>query len=143
MNLVTYRPTENSLYNFDSLWNRMLDGFLNDELVGWNAPAVDVHETDEDYVVEMDLPGRTEKDLDVEVKDNVLTISSRREEKNEDKKNGYLLRERREASFSRSFRLPQGVDAGKIQAAFKNGVLELRVPKAPESKPRRIQIAAN
>jgi len=142
MNLVTYRPTENSLFNFDHLWNRMYEGF-SDDVLGWNTPAVDVRETEEDYVVEMDLPGRTEKDLDVEVKDNVLTISSRKEEAKESKKNGYLLRERRESSFTRSFRLPEGVDAGKIQAAFKNGVLELHVPKAPEAKPRRIQIAAN
>jgi len=143
MNLVTYRPTENSLFGLDRMWNRMLEGFLDNDVLSWNAPAVDVRETDEDYVVEMDLPGRTEKDLEVEVKENVLTISSRSEEGKESKKDGYLLRERRETSFSRSFRLPQGVDAGKIHASFKNGVLELHVPKAPESKPRRIQIAAN
>ena len=143
MNLVTYRPTENSLFNFDSMWNRLFDGYTNDEVVGWNAPAVDVRETEEDYVVEMDLPGRTEKDLNVEVKDNVLTISSLKEEAKEAKENGYILRERRESSFTRSFRLPRGVDAGKIQATFKNGVLELHVPKAPEAKPQKIQIAAN
>jgi len=143
MNLVTYRPTESSLYNFDSMWNRMFEGYMNDEVVGWNAPAVDVRETEEDFVVEMDLPGRTEKDLNVEVKDNVLTISSLKEEAKDVKENGYILRERREASFTRSFRLPRGVDAGKIQAAFKNGVLELHVPKAPEAKPQKIQIASN
>jgi HSP20 family protein len=143
MNLVTYRPTEASLFGFDGLWDRMVDNYFTDGLEGWNAPAVDVREDGDHYLLEMDLPGRTEKDLEVEVKENVLTVSSSKEEKKEEKKNGYLLRERRESSFCRSFRLPEGADAGKIEAAFKNGVLELRIPKAPEAKPRKIQIAAN
>ena len=143
MNLVTYKPTERSLFGFDGMWDRMVDSFLNDGLTGWNAPAVDVRETEDNFLLEMDLPGRTEKDLEVEVKENVLTISSRQDEKKEEKKNGYVVRERREAGFCRSFRLPQGVDGGKIEATFKNGVLELRIPKAPEAKPRKIQIAAN
>lgn len=143
MNLVTYRPTERSLFDFDTMWDRMLQGFFTDEVPGWNAPAVDVRETEDSYLLQMDLPGRTEKDFEVEVKDGVLAISSRKEEKKEEKKNGYLLRERRESSFARSFRLPEGVDAAKIEAAFKNGVLELRIPKAPEAKPQKIQIAAN
>ena len=143
MNLVTYRPTENSLFSFDRMWERMAQGYYNDDVAGWNPPAVDVRETADTYLLEMDLPGRTEKDLEVEVKDNVLTISSRKDEKTEEKQNGYVLRERRESSFCRSFRLPVGVDATKIEAAFKNGVLELRIPKAPEAKPHKIQIAAN
>jgi HSP20 family protein len=142
MNLVTYRPNS-SLLQFDSMWDRMARSFFDDELEAWNAPAADVRETDDNYVLELDLPGRTEKDLDVEVKDNVLTVSSRKDEKKEEKKNGYILRERRSASFSRSFRLPEGVDAEKIAADFKHGVLELRIPKAPQAKPRRIAIAAN
>lgn len=143
MNLVTYRPTENSLFGFDGLWDRMVDNFLTDGLVGWNVPAVDVREYEDHYLLEMDLPGRTEKDLEVEVKDNVLTVSSKKEEKKEEKKNGYLLRERKESSFCRSFRLPEGADTAKIEASFKNGVLELRIPKVPEAQPHRIQIAAS
>lgn len=142
MNLVAYRPTA-SLLDFDGMWNHLVRNVFDGELETWSAPAADVRETDESYVLELDLPGRTEKDLEVEVKDNILTVSSRKEDKKEEKKNGYLLRERRSSSFTRSFRLPEGVDAGKIEAAFKNGVLELRVPKAPEAKPRRIAIAAN
>ena len=141
MNMVTYRPT--SLLHFDSMWDNLVRNVFEDDFAGWNAPAADVRETDEGYVVEMDLPGHTEKDLDVEVKDNVLTVSSRKEDKKEEKKNGYILRERRASSFTRSFRLPEGVEAGKIDASFKNGVLELHVPKAPEAKPHRIAIAAN
>jgi len=140
MNLVAYRPTA-SLLDFDSMWNHLVRNVFDGELE--NAPAADVRETDDNYVLEMDLPGRTEKDLDVEVKDGILTVSSRKEDKKEEKKNGYLLRERKTWSFTRSFRLPEGVDAGKIEAAFRNGVLELRVPKTPEVKPRRIEIAAN
>jgi HSP20 family protein len=143
MNLIKYRPTETSLFSFDRMWDQMVRGFYNDDVAGWNPPAVDVRETEDTYLLEMDLPGRTEKDLEVEVKDNVLTISSRKDEKKEEKKNGYVLRERRESGFCRSFRLPDGADAAKIEAAFKNGVLELRIPKVPEAKPHRIQIAAN
>jgi HSP20 family protein len=143
MNLVTYRPTERSLFSIDRMWDRMVQSFLDDGVVGWNAPAVDVRETEDTYFLEMDLPGRTEKDLEVEVKDGVLTISSRTEEKKEENKNGYVLRERKQAAFCRSFRLPEGVDAAKIHGAFKDGVLEVSVPKAPEAKPRRIEIATN
>lgn len=142
MNLVAYRPTA-SLLDFDGMWNHLVRNVFDGEVDTWNRPAADVHETEDHYVVEMDLPGRTEKDLDVEVKDNILTVASRKEDRKEEKKNGYILRERRESSFTRSFRLPVGVDAGKIEAAFRNGVLELRVPKAPEAKPRRIAITAN
>lgn len=142
MNLVAYRPTA-SLLDFDNMWDHLVRNVFDGSLESWKGPAADVRETDDHYVVEMDLPGRTEKDLDVEVKDNILTVSSRKEEKQDEKKNGYILRERRESSFTRSFRLPLGVDAGKIEAAFRNGVLELRVPKAPEAKPRRIAITAN
>jgi HSP20 family protein len=143
MNLVTYRPTENSLFGIDRMWDRMVRSFLDDDLTAWNAPAVDVRETEDAYHLEMDLPGRTERDLEVEVKDGVLTISSKKEEKKEEKKNGYVLRERKLAAFCRSFRLPDGVDAGKIQGAFKNGVLEVSIPKAPDAKPHRIEIATN
>jgi len=144
MNLVTYRPTEKSLFGFDKEWDRLVDSFFEGNLEGWNAPPVDVRETEDAYLLEMDVPGRSEKDLEVEVKDSVLTISStQKEEKKEEKRNGYVLRERRASSFCRSFRLPEGVDAAKIDAAFKNGVLELKIPKAPEAKPHRVQIAAS
>ena len=87
-------------------------------------------------------PAAAKKDRGA-LKSRLAQLKKAREQAKESKENGYLLRERRESSFTRSFRLPEGVDAGKIQAAFKNGVLELHVPKAPEAKPRRIQIAAN
>ena len=84
----------------------------------------------------------TEKDIDVNVSDDVLTISSERDDENEEKKKGYLLRERRMSSFSRSFVLPRNVDREHINAGIKNGILMLDLPKSESSRPKRIDVKA-
>ncbi|MBR6342134.1 MAG: Hsp20/alpha crystallin family protein, partial [Treponema sp.] len=82
------------------------------------------------YVLDMDLPGLTEKDVDLSLKDNVLTISSTQEEKKENKKNSeWIVHERTSSSFSRSFTLPDDVEGSKISASFKNGVLTITMPR--------------
>ena len=93
------------------------------------APAVNVEETDKSYVLEVAAPGLDKKDFKVDVDNNVLTISSRKENKREEKKNGYLRREFNYGSFSRSFSLPEDVEVDKIKANHKNGVLKVEVPK--------------
>ena len=143
MNLVKYRPTERDLLDVDRWFDRALGSFFDGEPASWEMPAVDVRESDEHYDLEMDLPGRSEKDFEVNVKDNVLSISSRKDEKKEEKRNGYLLRERRSSSFCRSFQLPADVDREKIHAEFSNGVLHLRIPKTAEAKARKIEVKAN
>ncbi len=80
--------------------------------------------------MEVELPGLSEKDVEVKLDNNLLTISSNRDEKKEEKKNGYVLRERRASRFSRSFVLPEGVDREKIAAEFKNGILHLASRKS-------------
>jgi HSP20 family protein len=82
----------------------------------------------------------SEDDVDIEIKDNVLTISGERKAESEQKGEGYHRVERAFGSFSRSLTLPQGVDAEKVDAKFDNGVLEVRVPKPAEAKPTRVQI---
>jgi HSP20 family protein len=93
--------------------------------------------------MEVELPGLTDKDIELKVEDNILTLSSKKEESKEEKKNGYLLRERRSAEFCRTFVLPNDADRAEIKAEFKNGLLEVSVPKKPEAQPRKIDVKVN
>jgi HSP20 family protein len=110
-----------------------------DEASSW-LPPVDVTETDDALVLHFDLPGLSQDDITVELNDNVLTVSGRRERKEEVSNEGFYRFERRFGSFSRSVALPQGVSDDDIAASYDNGVLEVRVPKPEEQKPRRIQV---
>jgi HSP20 family protein len=102
--------------------------------VGWaKAPAVDVVEKDKAYEITAELPGMEEKDIDVKFSDGVLSIKGEKREEREEKKKDWYLSERRYGSFQRAFRVPDGVDADKIAASFKNGVLTLTLPKSPEA----------
>jgi HSP20 family molecular chaperone IbpA len=140
--LINYKPAG----TFDLLgdFNRVLDSFFSDNTPVWKArtPAVNVREEENAYVLEAELPGLTQNDVDVRVEDNLLTISSSLSEKKEEKKNGYLIRERSQSSFKRSFILPQNVDKESINAKFKNGLLVLEMLKKKEDKTRSIEIKA-
>ena len=103
-------------------------------------PAVDVWETDTELMLSFDLPGIEEDQVSVELDDNILTVSGTRERKTEQTGDRFYRYERRFGNFSRSVTLPTGVDEEKITADFKNGVLEIHVPKPEEQKPRRIQV---
>jgi HSP20 family protein len=91
-------------------------------------------------VLRGDLPGMSEDDVDIEIKDNVLTVSGERKSENEEKGEGYHRVERAFGRFSRSLSLPQGIDPEKVEAKFENGVLEVQIPKPAEAKPTRVQI---
>jgi HSP20 family protein len=125
-------------------WNGLLDNFFTDTPV-WNTrtPAVDVREQENEYLMEAELPGLIEKDIELNVEDNILTLSSKKEESKEETKNGYLIRERRNHEFARTFVLPKDVDREKIKAEFKNGLLVVTIPKKPEAKPRKIDVKNN
>lgn len=101
------------------------------------TPAVDVKETDKSYVLEADLPGMSEKDVDVRVDGDTLILSSEKSEEKEDKDEGFLRKERTYHSFQRSFRLPQDVDKDKIDARFNNGVLTIDMPRTGEAGKER------
>ena len=134
-NLVTYRP--------HALFNEMERAFgrlTHDRTAFSNGPAMDIREDDEQYVLEAELAGLTEKDIEVKVENDILTLSRVVEEEKEDKKDGYVVRERRHASFRRSFYLPKDVDREKIVAHFENGLLSLQLPKAEKAKPRQIEV---
>ncbi len=104
-------------------------------------PAMDVVETDDHFVLRADLPGMSETDVNLELEDNVLTISGERKAEHEQGGEGYYRVERAWGAFSRSLTLPEGVDADAIQASFNNGVLEVRIPKPEQQKPRKVQIS--
>ena len=115
------------------------------EPVGW-FPATEISETQDEYIVTLDLPGMTKQDVTVEFENGALTIQGKREEerKEEQKDTRYHLYERAYGSFQRSFTFPTSVMPDDIKAEFADGVLKVRLPKAPEAKAksRKIEIAA-
>ena len=136
--LVKYRPYALSL--FDDM-DRVFRSFFDEDvlLTGSNL-RVDIREEDGTYLLEAELPGLTEKDIDVKVENDLLQIESKKEESKEEKKQGYLVRERRSSSYHRSFVLPKDADREKIEANFQNGLLTLSIPKTEAAKPRKIQV---
>jgi HSP20 family protein len=103
-------------------------------------PAMDLVETDESFVLRADLPGLSEEDIKIEFEDGTLTVSGERKAEHESKSEGYYRVERAFGSFSRSLTLPQGIDPEAVTANFDRGVLEVRIPKPEQRKPRRIEI---
>jgi HSP20 family protein len=107
------------------------------------VPAVDIREHDGHYTLEMELPGFAEKDVEVQVDGNTLSVASKKEVETREEsgtEGRFLLRERRMTTFNRSFTLPESADPEKISAHFRNGVLELELKKKPETKKRFISI---
>jgi HSP20 family protein len=106
------------------------------------APAVDIYETDEKLVIKVELPGLKKEDIDIEVRDNTLTLKGERKFEKEIKRENYHRVERAYGSFQRSFTLPSTVKQEAIEASFKEGILEISLPKAEEAKPKQIKIQA-
>jgi HSP20 family protein len=124
--------------------NRLFDSTFSNSgteaaLTTW-APAVDIYETENELVLKADLPDVNEKDLDVRVENNMLTVRGERKFENTVKEDKYLRVERSYGSFSRSFSLPSTVDTEKIHADYKNGVLSVQLPKRAESKPKQVKV---
>ncbi len=104
------------------------------------APSVDVYEDKDNIYVEADLPGFEQKDINLALKGDVLTISAQKEEKKEEKKKNYYRCERFQGKFYREVDLPASVEASKIKAVYKNGVLKITLPKKEEDKEKEIKI---
>jgi HSP20 family protein len=143
MAIVRWDPVR-ELDSLQGDMNRLFDRFFEGRAPNGGSrrwiPAMDLVETEGHLVLRGDLPGLTEDDVDIEIKDNVLTVSGERTSESEDKGAGYHRVERAFGRFSRSLTLPQGVDAEQVEANFDNGVLEVRIPKPAEAKPTRVQI---
>jgi HSP20 family protein len=144
MTLVRWEPFRElaALQNEMGRWMSQVAGGAtpgNGQSSTW-LPAVDVWETEDELVLSFDLPGVPEDGIAVELDDNVLTVSGQRERTSEQSNERFYRFERRFGSFSRSVTLPAGVRDEDVKADYTNGVLEVRVPKPEEQKPKRIQI---
>jgi HSP20 family protein len=124
--------------------DRVFDAFFGqtDQARRW-VPPMDLVEVDDHFVLKADLPGLTESDVNIEVQDGTLTISGERKAEHEQRERGWYRIERSFGSFNRSLTLPDGVDPDRIEASFRDGVLEVHIPKPEERKPRRISISSS
>jgi HSP20 family protein len=104
------------------------------------APAADVYETGEEFVVEVEAPGYDEKELSIEISDHTLAVKGSRCETAEEKRRDFALHERLERQFERRFILPREVDTEHVKAVFSSGVLEVRAQKLPTAKARQVAI---
>lgn len=146
---ITRRPDNGYDQNL-GLIRREMDSFFDDFFTlkpstlfasEW-APSVDVAEDDRSIHVKADMPGMSDKDISVVVENGVLTISGEKKEERKEEKDGkrYIVSERRFGSFRRSISLPDGAKTDAIKAEFKNGVLNVEIPKEEKAQPKRIEI---
>jgi HSP20 family protein len=105
------------------------------------VPAVDIYEDEKKVTLKLEVPGMAEKDLDVSVENNILTVKGERKFENEEKEENFHRIERRYGSFSRSFTLPSTVDTEHIEAHYQAGVLKLDLKKKPEAQPKQIKVS--
>jgi HSP20 family protein len=147
VNTITRRD-QSRVFTLQDQVNRLFeDSFTHGrsghaDLATW-APAVDIYETENELVVKADLPDLQDKDIDVRVEGNTLTIRGERKFEKEVNEDNYLRIERAYGSFMRSFSLPNTVSSESIRADYRNGVLTLRVAKREESKPKQIKISVS
>ncbi len=139
-----------SLVKFSNQMPSLFDRFLENDLFDWSnrnysntdttLPAVNIKEGEDGFEVEMSAPGLDKKDFNVELNNNVLTISSEKKTENETKEGEqFTRREFSYQSFSRSFTLPETVESEKIKAKYDNGILKLNIPKKEEAKPKPVK----
>ncbi len=146
MNTITRWDPVNTLAKFQDEFSRFFEepGFRGlrtpASLTVW-TPAVDIFETEHELVLKAELPDMDEKDIDVRVENNTLTLSGERKYEKEFKEENALRMERYYGTFSRTFTLPNTVKLEAIKAEYKNGVLSVRLPKREEAKPKQIKIA--
>ena len=119
---------------FDEIVNRPSGGFAA------NGPAADLIETEDEFLLEMNLPGYDLAHIDVNLEQGVLLVSGTREEEMDEDKGTYHVRERSWGRFNRSFAVPHTIDPKAVKAEFANGVLNVKLPKAAESRARRIEV---
>ena len=146
MALVRWEPVR-ELNSLQTEMNRLFSTFFDTPAPAGNGgalrrwiPAMDLVETEDHFVVRADLPGLDEADIKIELEDNVLTISGERRSEHEEGKEGFYRVERAFGRFARTLTLPEGVDPDSVNANFEKGVLEVRIPKPEQRKPRRVAI---
>ena len=149
MFLTKFRPLEDSLSSWRPFLTDDVDNFAEwffpntAGTDGFSSPNIDLYDDKEDLVVRAEIPGANEKDIDVSLEDGILSIKGERKLENEDNKDSYYRIERSYGSFSRSFKRPVEVKTGDARARYKNGILEIRIPKEEKAKPKKIEINVN
>ena len=146
MALIRWEPAA-ELNTIQNEMNRLFNTFFDQPAAGrgggasrrW-VPAMDLVETADQYILRADLPGLSDEDINIQLEDNVLTISGERKTQHEQHEEGYYRIERASGSFARSLTLPEGVDSDDVHADFDRGVLEIRISKPEQKKPRQVQI---
>lgn len=144
MTLVRFTPMRDLMVAQNRL-NRIFDSFFDEsrpdsQMTGNWLPETDIEETKDALIVRTDLPGMTKDDLHISVEDNQLIISGERKSKHEKSDKNFHRVERTYGTFYRRFALPATVMQDKVEASYKDGVLEVTIPKAEEVKPREIEI---
>ena len=125
----------------DRLFDRIVSTKWDDfPAIGDWAPSMDISETKDSLVVKVEVPGMEQKDIKISLQENLLTITGEKRQEREEKEERYHRVERSYGAFTRGVRLPVGVDAGKVMATFKNGLLTVTLPKTPAAKGTTIPI---
>ena len=149
MTLVRWQPRTveapwRHFVNANRGWNRMLDNFFTDDedatMIRWR-PAVDIAETDKEFTVSAELPGMTRDDIELTIKDDMLTLKGEKKSMNGKEDENVYLAERCYGKFTRSFTLNNKVNAKNVKADFHEGILTIHLPKVEEAKPKSIEIA--
>jgi HSP20 family protein len=129
--------------DFDRLFNTLFDRNGQATAAQRWVPAMDLVEGEDHFLLRADLPGLTEDDVAIEMQDGSLVVSGERRAEHEQRERGYVRVERQFGKFSRTLTLPDGIDGEQVKASFKNGVLEVWIPKPEQRKPRRIPIGTS
>ena len=132
-----------TLGELDSGFNRLFEGLPSEITTGAFAPAVDLREEENNYIIEADLPGMNRDDIDISVIGNVVTLKGKRNTENWKQDDGYRSIERSSGSFKRAFRIQSGVDADKVEATYDKGVLKVVLPKPENARLRQIPVNTN
>ncbi len=139
MYLMKRNPARFLSHMLNDDWHRELTRSWEEDSVAW-SPRVDVEESKDAYKVIADLPGLKKDDIQLTLRDNVLTLKGERNAEKETNNDGYFHRERSFGSFCRTFHVPERVKQQDIKADYKNGVLEILIPKTEEEKPKQIAV---
>jgi HSP20 family protein len=148
MELVRWRPRRYAPvapYDLDRVFDRMMRSWASPMSVSefdWN-PSIDVSESDDEIVVQAEIPGVSPEDVEISVDDNHLIISGEKRQESEEQEKNFYRVERSYGSFRRSLALPSGADVDNIKASSKDGVLSVRIPKGESKRSRKIEIESN
>jgi HSP20 family protein len=142
--LQTYNPFE-GLAGFRRIFDEPLANFLREDLSGnadaWK-PRLDVVETKDGILLKVDIPGVKQEDINISIEENVLTVKGERKNESEVSEEGFTRFERSYGAYQRSVALPPTVDTDRVKATYKDGVLEIQLPKKEEARPKAIKVEA-